>query len=188
MGDARARHAPDAEVPADLHTRLVDSPAGRVGVTLLVAVLAVWLVGPNVPDGPARQTLDVVWQPGVTVGLEQNWSVFSPDPRAESLEVVAIVEHGDGSTEEWRIPEADPVVGPYRSYRWRKWQELVRLDVNERFWDPTAEWVAREHARDGRLPSTVRLIRRWKPIAPLTADGIAPTSWNEFEFHVWTSP
>jgi hypothetical protein len=176
---------PDAAERTDAHTALVHTRVGKVVVVVLVVVMSIWIVGPNLPASPARYRVDVVWSPAVNAGFEQNWSVFSPNPRTQSLEVVAVAEFADGTTTKWKLPEFGPALGPYRIYRWRKWQERIRLDANERYWDSSAAWIASDVARGDELPVRVRLLRRWRDLAPLTADGIVDTGLNEFEFYVW---
>ena len=176
---------PDAAERTDAHTALLHTCVGKVIVAVLVVVMSVWIIGPNLPASPARDTVDVVWSPAVNAGFDQNWAVFSPNPRTQSLEVVAVAEFTDGTTTEWKLPEFDPVIGAYRTYRWRKWQEQVRLDSNALYWDSSAAWIASDVARGDELPARVRLVRRWRDLEPLTADGIVDTASNEFEFYVW---
>ena len=175
----------DATERPDAHTALVRTRVGKVVVAVLVIVMSVWIVGPNIPASPVRDRVEVVWSPAIKAGFKQNWSVFSPNPRAQALEVVAVAEFADGTTTEWTLPELGQTIGAYRSYRWRKWQERIRLDSNARYWDSSAAWIARDVARGDELPVSVRLIRRWRDIKPLTANGIVDTKVNEFEFHVW---
>ncbi len=170
----------------DAHTALLGSNAGRTFVAIVMSVMSIWIVGPNMPASPARETVDIVWSPAINAGFDQNWSVFSPNPRDQTIEVVAVLEYADGTVTEWRVPEFDPVLGPLRSYRWRKWQERIRLDSNQRSWESSAAWIAENNRLDGQVPNTVRLLRRWTDLAPLTVDGIAVNSENEFEFYVWT--
>lgn len=152
-----------------------------------VLLMAFWIVAPNMPAGPVRERTDVLWSPAVKLGFDQNWSVFSPNPRDQSLEVVAVLEYPDGSTGEWTVPEFNALFGAYRGYRWGKWQERIRLDSEERLWESTAAWIAANNQVDGVAPSTVRLVRRWRDVAPLTASGFTPNPTNEFEYYVWTS-
>lgn len=168
----------------DAHSALLRSRAGRAVVGVLVVVMAVWTLGPNLPGGPARDEFESLWSPAIDAGFDQNWSVFSPNPREQSLDIDAIVEFPDGSTETWTVPDPDPLLG-WRNARWRKWVERVRLDVNERYWDVTAAWIADQHRRDGELPTVVRLTRRWVDHEPLTADGAVDSEPRSFEFHVW---
>lgn len=173
------------EPRVDAHTALLRSRWGRSLIGLAVAIGALWIVGPNMPASPMRAQVDTLWRPAELIGLEQSWGVFSPNPRNQSLDVRARVEHDDGTIEFWDVPDHEPIVGATREYRWQKWQERVRLDENEALWDPTAEWIAREFERDGVAPRRVELVRRWIDHGPLTEDGTVDDGWNEFRFHVW---
>ena len=94
----------------------------------------------------------------------------------------ARIEFDDGSTSRWEMPAGD-LIGAYRSYRWRKWADVVRQDGNSAMWEPTARYLARLHATDGRTPSRVTLVRRWAEVPPL-GSGEAPV-WQEFDFYVY---
>ena len=90
----------DATERPDAHTALVRTRVGKAVVAVLVIVMSVWIVGPNIPASPVRDRVEVVWSPAIKAGFKQNWSVFSPNPRAQALEVVAVAEFGDGTTTE----------------------------------------------------------------------------------------
>ena len=169
----------------DAHTRLIGSRAGRAAVALVLAVGGFWIVAPNTPDSPVRARIDDLWSPATRIGLVQDWSVFSPGPRDQSIDVRARIEHDDGTIEFWDVPEFDPFVGAYRQYRWNKWQERVRLDNRAELWDPTARWIAEQNERDGELPARVVLVRRWIDHRPTGGDD---GGWNEYAFHVWERP
>ena len=140
------------------------------------------------PSGPFRSQVERFWRFADNIGLQQDWGVFSPNAREQSIDVYAIITYTDGSVVEWQVPEFDPVFGAYREYRWTKWQERVRLDSRADLWDPTAAWIAEQHRRDGELPATVELVRRWIDHEPLDADGAVDGDWNEFRYHVWSPP
>lgn len=170
----------------DRHTLLIAGPRGRAIVAIAVIVLSFWIVVPNIPGSTVRDRLDGWWKPASQVGLTQDWAVFSPNPRSQSIDVRARVELADGSIRFWDVPEFDPAIGAYRAYRWHKWQERLRLDNREAFWLPTAEWIAEEFDRDGVTATRITLIRRWIDHAPLTSSGdTIDAGWNEFEFYVW---
>lgn len=178
----------EIEVPdhVDLHTRLLNTPIGRVVIGVIITVGSFWIVAPNIAPSPIRTELEGWWKPADSIGLVQDWAVFSPNPRSESIDVRARVEYDDGTIEFWDVPEFDPGLGAYRQYRWHKWQERIRLDNRQLYWPSTAEWIADQHLRDGLRPATVTLIRRWIVHEPLTADGgPVDSGWNEFEFYTW---
>lgn len=176
----------DDDPDVDQHSALLRSPLGRLGVGLVLITVAFSIVAPNLPASAVRDRVDWLWQPATEVGLVQDWGVFSPNPRSQSIDVRARIEFDDGAIEFWDVPEHDPLIGAYSAYRWHKWQERVRLDNRQDLWDPTAEWLAERYTRDGLQPARITLIRRWIDHEPLTADGeILDTGWNEFEFYSW---
>jgi len=168
----------------DAHSALLRHWPGRLIVAVMVVVMTVWTLGPNLPSGPAADRFEVAWSPATDAGFDQNWSVFSPNPRDQSLDVEAVVEFTDGSITTWSVPDADPI--GWRSARWRKWVERIRLDANDHLWDATGAWIAEQHRHDGELPVSVRLIRRWVDHEPLTEDGAVDGVPRSFEFYVWT--
>jgi len=170
-------------------TRALSTSYGGFRVGLVVAVVAFWIVAPNMPSSFVRDELEHLWEPAEVTGLVQDWSVFSPNPRSQTVDVRARIEFDDGSIDFWDVPEYDPFIGAFRQYRWHKWQERVRLDNRENRWQPSAEWIADQHLRDGIRPTRITLIRRWIDHQPLTSDGSTVDSgWNEFEFYVWERP
>lgn len=172
------------DLHVDLHTALVRHRLGRWVVAGAVAVLASWITLPNLPAGPARSQLDSWWAPATELGLVQDWAVFSPNPRSQSLDVRADVELASGEVLVWDVPEFDPVLGAYRQYRWKKWQERVRLDARADLWGPTVEWLRREYDDAVRIT----LVRRWIDHGALTANGWVDepdAGWNEFRFCTW---
>lgn len=182
----------DDTTPADVqdwHTGLLRHRFGRVAVGVVVAVVSFSIVAPNMATSAVRDRLDMLWEPAVSAGLVQDWAVFSPNPRSQSIDVRARLEYGDGTIDFWDVPEFDPGIGAFREYRWNKWQERIRLDDRNEYWLSTAEWIAGRSERDGAGPVRVTLIRRWIDHEPLTADGPAvDLGWNEFEFFVWERP
>lgn len=176
----------DEPAATDPHPRLAQSTIGRVVIGAFVTVAALWIVGPNIPAGPFRDQIDVLWRPATEIGLVQDWAVFSPDPRDQSLDVRARVEFDDGTEEMWDVPEHGPVIGAYRQYRWQKWQERVRLDARSWMWDTTAEWIADRYPSDEQRVVRVVLIRRWIDHEPVGSPRPIDGDWNEFEFHEWT--
>ena len=170
----------------DLHTRALDSAVGRVVVGVIIAVGSYWILAPTLPASAVRDEIAGWWGPAEDIGLVQDWAVFSPNPRSDSIDVRARIEFDDGRIEFWDVPEYDPGFGAFRQYRWHKWQERIRLDNRDFYWPSTAEWLVEQYTVDGVQPARVTLIRRWIEHAPLTADGrISDSGWNEFEFYEW---
>jgi hypothetical protein len=173
-------------VDLDAHSNALHSRFGKIRIGIVIVVGSFWIVAPNMPSSAIRDQLAGWWRPAEEIGLVQDWGVFSPNPRSQSLDVRARLEYDDGTTDFWDVPEYGAGFGAYRAYRWHKWQERIRLDDRENYWESTAQWIAERTEHDGLLPARVTLIRRWIDHEPLTRDGQTVNSgWNEFEFYVW---
>jgi hypothetical protein len=163
--------------------RLESSAVGRAVISAFAVVTVVALALWNLPDSEIKRKALTVVRPYVTaLGLEQNWGVFAPDPRRESLELVARVEYADGTERTLEVPRGDPFVGEYWDYRWRKWYEWARADAYQNLWDPGARWFARVAADEGGTPVRVTLVRRWRESLP-PGPGPARSEWHEFAYY-----
>jgi hypothetical protein len=163
--------------------RLESSPAGRAVISGFVVVTLLALVFWNLPDSEIKHRALKVVRPYITaLSIDQNWGVFSPDPRRESVELIARVEYADGSEETLGVPRGGDFVGAYWDYRWRKWMEWTRSDSHPNLWDQAARWFARVAARGGGQPVRVTLVRRWYDVLP-PGPGPERTDWREFAYY-----
>lgn len=140
--------------------RFERSVAGRVLLTVVMAVLSVAVLLWNLPAGPVRD--DVRPAAGrvlLPLGLDQDWALFAPDPRGFSLGLYARLSYADGSQRVLTLPERGRVLAPYRSYRWQKYAERARADEHGRLWEPTARWFA---DRGGEGVTRVELVRTFR--------------------------
>lgn len=161
--------------------RVAGTRLGRLGVSVIAAVLIVSVFGWNLPDGPAADDYKDTIRPLVnTLGLNQSWALFSPNPSSQSVRVWAEATFDDGSVEIYDFPGGDAVVGTYREYRWRKLERRVRLDRYRGIWRPTAEWVARELSSGDRQVVHIALHRDFSS-TPAAGSG-DPRVWETFEF------
>jgi hypothetical protein len=140
--------------------RFESSTAGRVVLTLLMAVLAVAVLIWNLPAGPARDEV----RPAAAhvlypIGLDQDWALFAPDPRSFSVGVYARITYADGHTRIRVAPHNGHLLAPYRTYRWQKYVERLRADDYQSLWEPTARWIAREAGPDVTKVELVRTFR-----------------------------
>jgi len=163
--------------------RLESSPAGRAAISLFLVFTIFSLVIWNLPNSEVkRNSLEVV-RPYITLtSLDQNWGVFSPDPRRISIDIEARVRYADGGEETLHIPRGNDVYGGYWDYRWWKWAEWIRQDDQDELWKPAALWFARKAATDGRRPTQVTLVRRWYGLLP-PGPGPSRGPWHEFAFY-----
>jgi hypothetical protein len=163
--------------------RLESTAVGRAVISAFVLVTVAALVFWNLPDSEIKRRALTVVRPYITaLGIEQNWGVFAPDPRRESLELVARVQYADGSERTLEVPRGGPVIGEYWDYRWRKWYEWARADAYMNLWDPAARWFARVAAEEGGMPVRVTLVRRWRETLP-PGPGPARSEWHEFAYY-----
>jgi hypothetical protein len=168
-----------AEARPSLQERLEGSRTGRslLSAALLVTLAAVgaW----NLPSSALRDATLPAVEPYVrVVGLDQTWNLFAPDPPRVTFEVIAEIDYADGSRGEWYPPRND---------RWRKWLGAVRLDRNQRLWEPTAAWITGNHDHAGRRPVTVTLVRRGRVLPP-PGSGVARPALQEFPFFTYQVP
>ena len=169
-----------------MQQRLESSPAGRAVISVFVAATVLCLVLWNLPDDSAlqRETSRIVRPYMLATGLSQNWGVFAPNPRRETLAFEARVTYADGTTETKTVPRGGLLVGSYWDYRWRKWYEYVRGDDYKGLWQPAAAWFAARAEDEGRQPVRVTLVRRWRASLP-PGDGPSHGPWQEDAFYAY---
>jgi len=147
-------------------------------LSALIVVTLVAIVATNMPGSELRTRLLRPGQPYLNaLGLDQSWGVFAPDPRRVVIDVSALIRFDDGSTANWRFPHEGSLLGAYRDYRWRKWEEQLISPANAAvLWKPAALWAASQEARPGRSVTQVRLLERYATLAPPGArPTVAPT-------------
>ena len=160
--------------------RFEASTAGRVVLTLLMAVLAVGVLIWNMPAGKPRDAL----RPAAAhvlypVGLDQDWALFAPDPRTFSVGVYARITYADGRERVRVPPHNGHLLAPYRTYRWQKYVERLRADDYSSLWEPTARWIARDA---GPGVTKVVLVRTFRD-AVVPGSGKARPARGEFAFY-----
>jgi hypothetical protein len=176
----RARVAPRAgEGGGD---PLETSALGRALLSLFLIFTLVAIGATNLPDSALKGKLLARAGPYLTVtGLDQNWGVFAPDTRRSVISLVATVQYADGSTDAWRLPEGEPVLGGYWDYRWRKWAEqLMTLSGDAGgLQRPAAIWIAGAMERPGKRPALVTLATRSRDLPPPGTSAMRPRSREE---------
>ncbi|MEJ7755843.1 MAG: hypothetical protein WKF83_05475 [Nocardioidaceae bacterium] len=105
------------------------STVGRVVLTVVMGVLAAAILLFNLPPGPPRTAVyPVAARVLFPLGLDQDWSLFAPDPRNASVGLYARISYADGRELIWKPPDRGHVLAPYRTYRWQKYIERARAD------------------------------------------------------------
>jgi hypothetical protein len=151
-----------------LQERIEASRGGRVAISAFLGATLFFVCVTNMPQSRLRTDVMKVGSPYLnSIGLDQDWRVFAPDPRRVTIDMFARVRYADGRLASWRSPRGGALLGQYWDYRWRKWMENAILDENEReLWEPTARYVIREEEAKGRSPASVTLVRRWWELLP----------------------
>jgi hypothetical protein len=167
----------------DLQQKIESNQIGRAAISGLLVFVLGSLVAANIPTSYLQVKLNKIVQPvRDSVGLDQTWSVFAPEPRRQTFGLDARITYSDGTAETWTVPTGDPVIAEYRTYHWQKWSEYARADDSSLLWGPLAVWLARTHDNSVRHPVQISLIRRWYDLYP---PGSHPSRgpWNQFTYY-----
>lgn len=167
----------------DLQEGVEKDQIGRAVITGVIIFILASLVAANIPQTSylQRKLNSIVRPVRDSVGLDQTWSVFAPEPRRQSFALDAQIKYTDGTAETWTVPTGDPFIAEYRTYHWQKWSEYARADDTQLLWEPLAVWLARTHNNPTRHPVSVTLTRRWYDLNP---PGSHPSRgpWNEYTY------
>ena len=168
----------------------LERPAGSTRHRVLVSVFLVVTVGAvliqNMPASVIKNELLPASQPYLNLtGLDQSWSIFSPNPRPTTVYVLARVERADGSVAVHPIPTG---TGPtaYWGYRWQKYEESLSDPAGGRaLWRPYAAWVVDQDQQQGGKPTRVTLVRRVSENLP---PGRSPDALPFVDQEFYTAP
>jgi hypothetical protein len=171
LEDTRADADPDVDTSAESpdttppderepSPRSIDSARRRVLVSVFLVVTVAAVLVQNMPDSVIKTGLMGAARPYLNLtGLDQSWSIFSPNPRQQTVYVLARVVRADGSVAVHPVPTG---IGPseYWGYRWQKYGESLSDPSRRALWRPYAEWVVNQDQQQGGKPVTVTLVRR----------------------------
>ena len=135
---------------------------GRTLLSILIAALLLLIGAANLPESELRRQIMRVGDPVLTaIGVRQVWSVFAPDPVADSIETEVRFRYADGTTATWEVPRGDAFISPYRDYRWLKFAENVNRTEAA---IGLLQWAIAEHADQLKPLRSAALVRRSRPI------------------------
>ena len=164
-----------------MQERFERGPVGRVLISVFAVVMILTILTANLPPSRLQTLLLRADHPYLNaVDMSQDWGVFAPDPRQQTVHVLAQVTFSDGSQETWQIPARDPVVGEYIDYRWRKWQEWAVSPADAFLYKPGAIYAARRLATPQRRPVSVTLLDRSHPITVPGQPSVPPSKPHSF--------
>src|SRR5689334_4127574 len=168
-------------LPADRASRIRRAVISVLLVFTIVAVVSNFIFAPKL-----QKAMFTVTRPYTSaVGIDQNWGVFAPDPRPQTIGMRARIFYADGTTEWWNPPESNPVTGEYVDYRWRKWLEyIVNPGYRTTLFEPLAAWLARTHSDAHHVPVRIAFVSRWFDLyAPGTVKGRLHSDWREGAYY-----
>lgn len=171
---------PDPESGQDhgQRARFERSRTGQTIITYALLVALVALVVQNLPASVVRQDLGSLDSGTHRLGYDQDWSVFSPDPRPENFRVYAILTYPDRTTRRWDMPKGSPWLNAYSDFRWQKYQERVRADNFSGLWQPLSQWLGATQTKSGQRPVKVVLTRRFRAVTPVGQPAtVPPPAW-----------
>ena len=143
-----------------MQQRLESSRVVRILISIFVAITVGAIMIWNMPRSAIRREGMRFAEPYMTaLGLDQNWSVFAPNPHQGKSSFFARVADADGNVHVWRVPEGDALIGAYWDFRWGKWTEWTiagRSDLCE----GSAIYAAEQVADTGVDPVLVTIVAR----------------------------
>jgi hypothetical protein len=158
------------------------SVAGRAIISIGAVVVLVAVIVLNMPDSQLRTDVNRYTLPVINAtGLNQNWGIFS-NPRTLSAYVDGRIDFADGSSSLVPISTSN-WFGAYASYRWQKYEEVIRLDSGSIYWHDYAEYLATNASTHGRHPIRVTIIRLFAQTLP-PGPGPSHGPWQESTMYV----
>ncbi|MDA2892637.1 hypothetical protein PDG61_17080 [Mycolicibacterium sp. BiH015] len=148
-----------------LGVRFERSALGECLISVLVCVVVLIATVWNLPDSYLKRSLVKALLPvAESTGLQQQWSMYAPDPISVLEELEVRVTMAGGNDRTWTSRRDDPALTAFTWYRWQKLKEqLIRdKDAVPAF----AQWVVHELAAPGERPVHVAVLVRSRPLLP----------------------
>jgi hypothetical protein len=121
--------------------------------------------------------------------------MFSPDPRRDDIRVEVRFVNRDGTSHRLMLTAMHAMGYGERvqKERWRKfYNDHLRLDEENRLWQPFVEFMVRALRQEGQDPTLVELVRWWRPaeprVSPALRPGVRSAAWGSYTFHRWRVP
>jgi hypothetical protein len=150
---------PDGSTVVDRSTpqqRFEESRAGKVVISVFIALFVLIGVVWNIPDSPIGRGLQTLVKPVASlVGLDQNWGMYgTPTRRVETIEVH--VAMADGEDRVWTMQPGERGVG-----WWDRWILLKRSAMVDSSIRPQlAHWVVGQITKPDERASSVSIVLR----------------------------
>jgi hypothetical protein len=180
---ALASYGPIASPGRWSQERFERSSVGRIMISLgLIATVGAWLVIGMPHSHIKAHLVNPATKYVQLIGLDQDWSVFAPYPRAVSSDVYARVEYADGSQVVWSPPARHGLITAYIDYQLLKFVQNIENPLWEKYREPFARYIAMRETVNGKSPDKVVLMMR---ISPSNPPGRHPARgpWSETELY-----
>ena len=119
-----------------------------------------------------------------SVGVNQRWGMFTPNPTGVTNTIYAMIRFSDGGSARWDLPTA-PGFWPISEMtfsRHFKLNERIWKDSRKRFWPALTRLIAKSVSRPGVEVVSVELYRSWVTVTSPYGDG-APKASSPVVFH-----
>jgi hypothetical protein len=160
---AAERRRPFSEKLSAAGQRFEQSRLGEAVISGVVTVVVLIGVLWNLPDSPIKRTLTPTLRPIATsIGLEQKWTMYAPEPISALEDMQVRVRMADGEERLWSWHRGDRLIGPFSWYHWQKLKEQVSREPQSRA--GVARWAVREVTTPAERPVHVQMLLRNEPL------------------------
>ena len=129
-----------------------------------IAMSIIWLLPTSEPKTRIMNTAGIWWN---YWGLNNNWSLFSPEIRGINLHVSAVLTFADGSKLLWQAPRMDKL-GLLDRFYYEKFRKLIIDSLPwpnyQAFWFDAARYVGRKFYCAQNEPTWFSLQLNWVEI------------------------
>ena len=161
-----------------------------VFVAIHIVGIALWVF-------PVNASLTRIVRKGIgpyfsLVGLQQEWSLFAPDPITANSYVDGEVVLENGEVRTWSFPRLESMdfKERYGKARYRKFGGWLYRRNYAYAWADAARYAARQFRGADSPPRTVKLIRHWERMPSMSTGGRAAAvqTWHSIVFFVYQIP
>lgn len=159
LGKGPAGHRRPVVKLSELGERFERSATGEALISAMVAVVVLIGVVWNLPDSHVKRTITPTLRPiASATGLQQNWTMYAPEPISSLEDMQVRVRMADGSERMWSWQRGDRLIGPFAWYHWQKLKEQAIRVPDSRA--GIVHWVVRQLTTPAERPIHVQMLFR----------------------------
>ena len=167
MPETRPQRAMTATWRASQRRACALTPSGMREIAVSAMIVMIVAIGVlfNLPDAAiTRAVSPLLSSIALPLGLDQNWSMYAPNPPRRQEDIEVHVALADGSERAWAPPRLNPIFGVAFSHRWRRFKESLVTQPQIR--PDFVRWVVRELTDPADRPVHVEMLLRTKELPP----------------------